>query len=129
MKKLISLLLLLLPFTESAFADEYLVCSGVTTLFYGTPLTEERLSSSVSMRFTGKYVEMSDVGLVGVNKRAGITWVWTKTIGDEYWLYNYDTVSGRLVKNVLEDKTASHGSRRAVRQDTYQCRPAERLID
>ncbi len=118
-----------LAYSEYAFAENYLVCSGVTRLEYQPPFAEEQLSESLSMRITGNYVVMSDVGRAEINKNAGMVWVWSKTMGEWHWLYNFDTVSGRLTRNTLAAEVASDGSRKAYRQDTFQCRKAERLIE
>lgn len=118
-----------LVFSESTFAETYLVCSGVSRLEYQPPFTEERLSASLSMKITGNDVVMSDVGRAEINKNAGMVWVWWKEMGEWHWLYNFDTVSGRLTKNTLAAESASDGSRTAYRQEIFQCRKAERLIE
>ncbi len=54
------------------------------------------------MIISGNYVEMSDVGVIEMSNNAGITWVWAKDLSEEYWLYNLDTVSGKLKKMVMD---------------------------
>ncbi len=90
---------LLLPATT--FGETLLVCEGDQTYIYESQRTEH-LTASISMIISGNYVEMSDVGVIEMSNNAGITWVWAKDLSEEYWLYNLDTVSGKLKKMVMD---------------------------
>ena len=121
----ISILFLLI--TSHAFADEtLLVCDGESVEWWDEGVHRTGgLDDELTLAINGNNVETDSI-LVHFSNRDGTTWVWTFDVGEQTWLFNLNTISGRLTKYVSPKGKTSP----LIRIVEWRCsRVEQRLIE
>jgi hypothetical protein len=121
----------ILPFVLCAAAshaqETLLVCEGLT-IETSPGVPPEALEHEISIVLYDDYVEVSDTGEALYSVHEGIVWVWRRALGGEDYVYNLDTISGRL-RAIVSPASGLFDDRKINRILSYQCsKVSERLV-
>jgi len=99
--------------------EALLVCKGLT-IENSPGAVPELLDDEISVVLFDDHVEVSDTGPAIYSVREGIVWIWSRAVAEEDYLYNLDTVSGRL-RAIVSPESGLFENRKINRILSYQC--------
>jgi hypothetical protein len=99
--------------------ETLLVCEGLT-IEPSPGAVPEELDHEISVALFDDHVEISDTGDATYSIREGFVWVWSRAFAREDYLYNFDTISGRL-RIIVRPESGPFEERRINRILSYQC--------
>ena len=118
----------LLLWTATSHAQETLLACEGLTIETSPGAVPEALAHEISIVLVDDRVEVSDTGAATYSVRGGFVWVWSRALAGEDYLYNLDTVSGRL-RTIVTASSGPFEKRKINRILSYQCRQvSERVV-